>query len=105
MTSPLPPSSDAYRRPDCQVGDRLRCEVRGLVKVAGFSEALVPWPYATTPKGSRRRLILCGDLVRAVRQESPIVVSRFFGVSDHIVGRWRRALGVDSPKKHKGRKK
>ena len=39
-------------------------------------------------------LILCGDLVDAVKRESEAAVMHWWGVSDSTVRKWRRALGV-----------
>jgi hypothetical protein len=39
-------------------------------------------------------LILCGDLVRAVKREAAIAVAHHWSVSVNTVKRWRRALGV-----------
>jgi hypothetical protein len=39
-------------------------------------------------------LILCGDLARAVRDESESAVAAHWGVARETVWKWRRALGV-----------
>ena len=41
-------------------------------------------------------LILCGDLVRAVRLESETAICHWFGVGITTVWKWRKALGVKS---------
>ena len=59
-----------YRTPKCKVGRRLRCVMRGKVTVAGLSDAPIQWPYVPQPGGNGyRSLILCGDLIRAVRRD------------------------------------
>ncbi len=73
-------------------GDRLFCEIRGTVKVGGYHDAPIPWPRLA--KGGSHTLILCRDLVKAVRLESKIAVAYHFGVSEATVQGWRRALGV-----------
>jgi len=57
-----------------------------------MSAGLIQWPTAKTK--ARRSLILCGDLVRAVRSESNMAVAHHWGVSVYVVTKWRRALGV-----------
>jgi hypothetical protein len=85
-----------YRTPKCKVGHRLRCVMRGKVTVAGLSDAPIQWPYVPQPGGNGyRSLILCGDLVRAVRRESEIAVMHWWSVSRHTVLKWRKALGVE----------
>ncbi|MGP0064553.1 MAG: hypothetical protein ACLQGP_13270 [Isosphaeraceae bacterium] len=82
-----------YRPPQYRVGDKLPCEYVGReVKVTGISEGRIQWPRARRP----RSLILCGELIRAVRVESVIAVSHHWGVSTKTVWKWRRALGVPS---------
>jgi hypothetical protein len=75
--------------------NQLRCRVHGWVEVGGISDTPVPWPYRRA-KG-RHSPILCGDLVRAVRQEANVVVCHLFGVTPQTVTHWRAALGI----KHK----
>ena len=72
-----------YRPPRSAAGDRLFCEIRGTVIVGGYTDAPIPWPRMK--KGGNPCLILCGDLVRAVRAESNAAVSHHFGVSTHTV--------------------
>jgi hypothetical protein len=87
MATPTIPYSDDYRPPDCDVGDRLVCALREEVTVAEFSDSLIRWPC--TGDGQH---IVTGDLIRAVRQEHPMVVCHLFGVSEHTYDKWRRAL-------------
>jgi hypothetical protein len=60
--------------------------------VDGLTDAPIMWPF--TQKAGPRSLILCGDLVRAVRDESVAAVAAHWGVARETVWRWRRALGV-----------
>jgi hypothetical protein len=46
-------------------------------------------------KWGRRSPILCGDLVRAVQQESALAVAYHWGVCHNVVTRWRAALQVE----------
>jgi hypothetical protein len=78
-----------YAPPACTPGETLPCRVRGHVRVAGLTEAPIPWPY-TGPKA----LIICGDLERAIRFEATAAVAYHWGVTQPTVSRWRRALGV-----------
>jgi hypothetical protein len=64
--------------------------LRGTVKVGGWSTAPIPWPLAAGSGG----FIFCGDLLKAIRQESVIAVAHWFGVSRHTVTQWRGQLEV-----------
>jgi hypothetical protein len=80
-----------YRSPKYRLGDKLPCEYVGReVKVIGISDGRIPWPCARRP----RSLILCGELIRAVRAESVLSVAYHWGVGRATVWKWRRALGV-----------
>lgn len=82
-----------YKAPKCRVGDWLDCEYRGReVKVRGMSDAPIPWP--STRRTGRLSLIVCGDLVRAVRLESERAVAYHWGVCCETVWKWRKALDV-----------
>jgi hypothetical protein len=70
----------------------LVCEWRGKVKVSGYSDGKIPWPIKWKTRNS---LILCGDLVKAVRVESKLAVAYHWGVSLTKVQDWRHVLGVE----------
>ena len=82
-----------YRTPRCRVGGVLFCRQRGDVRVAGISDAPIPWPYSS---GQRWRPlpVLCAGLLRAVERESVEAVAHHWGVSRWTVRRWRHLLGV-----------
>lgn len=83
-----------YEPPKATRGDTLTCEYRGRdVRVGGMS-ADVPIQWPTVMKTGRRSLVVCGDLVRAVRVESEIAIAHHWGVSVVTVWFWRKALGV-----------
>src|SRR5665213_108615 len=79
-----------YAPPKIPRNQRLFCEGRGSLKVGSWSDGLIPWPrrYRT---GS---IILCGDLVRAVKLESVEAVCFHWGVCRNVVQNWRQALHV-----------
>jgi DNA-binding XRE family transcriptional regulator len=79
-----------YHPPKTRPGRRLFCEIRGTVEVGGYSDGEIPWPRL---KG-QRSLILCGDLVKAVKFESNLAVCHAFGVCVQVVSKWRKALNV-----------
>src|SRR6266705_1970420 len=79
-----------YEPPLADRGDWLDCEMRGALKVGTFSHGPIPWPR----RWRTASLILCGDLVRAVRKEAVQAVAWHWGVSKATVRAWRRALGV-----------
>jgi hypothetical protein len=80
-----------YHPPRTRRGKFLFCEWRGTVKVGDYSDGPIPWPM----KWRTRSLILCGDLVRAVKQESALAVANHWGVCTGIVSKWRNALEVE----------
>lgn len=58
-----------YSSPGIKVGESVECFHRDrLVLVGAISDGRIQWPLAK--KTGRKSLILCGDLVRAVRHES-----------------------------------
>ncbi len=81
-----------YQSPRTRIGKKLFCEIRGTVRVVVFHDGPIPWPKANLPG---RPIILMGDLVRAVKKESALAVMHHFGVTHGVVGKWRRALGVE----------
>jgi hypothetical protein len=50
---------------------------------------MIPWPYAMIRGG--RRLVICGDLLRALYSESWRAVAHHLGVSLWAVRGWRSA--------------
>ncbi len=83
--------SGPYHPPRARRGGHLFCEMRGSVKVGGYSDGAIPWPV----KWGTRSLVLCGDLIEAVKQESEVAVGYHWGVSIKVVQKWRRALEVE----------
>ncbi len=81
-----------YDPPRTRRGKFLVCEWRGTVKVGDYSDGPIPWPVKW---GTRNSLILCGDLVEAVKQESEIAVAHHWGVGIKTVQKWRQALEVE----------
>jgi hypothetical protein len=85
-----------YKTPRFRVGGRVRCEVRGEVKVCGLSEARIPCPLARRRgRGGTGALVIYRGLARAVRRESAQAVAYWWGVTGQTVTAWRKALGVD----------
>jgi len=82
-----------YFPPACRVGETLECEVLGReVIVGGMHDSPIPWPYRR--KKGRHSLIVCGDLVRAIRVEMAKAVGYHWGVGASTVWLWRKALGA-----------
>ena len=79
-----------YVPPRVRRGRFLFCELRGTVKVGDYSDGPIPWPM----KAKTRSIILCGDLVRAVQEESELAVAHHWGMCNRTVTKWRAALGV-----------
>ncbi len=84
-----------YLGPRLRIGDACQCEIRGLVEVSGWTGAPIAWPQGRA-KGRRRAIIVCGDLLRALRHESADALCYHFGVQRSTVWRWRSALKIDS---------
>ncbi len=83
--------SGPYKAPMPGRGGYLECELRGKVKVGDYSNARIPWPCVE----GTRSLVLSGDLILAVQQESELAVAHHWGVSTGTVMKWRKTLQVD----------
>jgi len=81
-----------YRSPEVKPGEWLIDEINGAVQVAGWTDAPIPWPCKNNVKSN---LILCGDLIEAVKVESAAAISYHFGVGYVTVRAWQKSLGVD----------
>src|SRR6266446_8268051 len=79
-----------YQPPEIPPNGVLFCEIRGYLRVGLWSNAPVPWPK----RWRSNSLVVCGDLARAVRQESVDAISYHWGVCRGVVQTWRKALGV-----------
>lgn len=83
-----------YSAPLADTGDVLDCEAAGKsFVVGGITDAPIPWPRRR--KSGRAQLIVCGDLVAALRVESASAIAHHWGVSITTVWSWRKALGVE----------
>jgi hypothetical protein len=82
-----------YTPPAVNIGDTLYDKITGKTKVGGWSNGRISWPRRK--KTGAHSLILCGDLVRAVKSESALAIEYWFGVGATTVAKWRKALGVD----------
>jgi hypothetical protein len=84
-----------YKMPRCKIGGTLKCRRRGKVPVVAISDAPISWPMTRNRNGTGKpSLILCGDLVRAVKRESEIAVAHHWRVSRLTVWALRKTLGV-----------
>jgi hypothetical protein len=81
-----------YAPPFVPTGGWLECKLRGKLQVNGYTNALIPWPVAV---GHRKQLIVCGDLVRALKTESRLAVVFHFGISPQMVSEYRRRLDIE----------
>jgi hypothetical protein len=81
-----------YHTPRFRYGEKVLDERRGEVTIAGITDAQIAWPYSRATGG--RSPVLYKGLVRAVRREAVCAVAHWWGVSDDLVSKWRRALGV-----------
>jgi len=78
-----------YVSPEARIGDTLKDEWASE-KVAGFTEAPIPWP-ACIHKG-KLIPILTGDLVRAILEEPEGAVAYYFGVTQRCIKLWKQTL-------------
>jgi hypothetical protein len=86
-----------YRPPRLRRGDRAFCLLRDCdVTVTSWTAARIPWPRCCAPgtHGGGSGILLDDELARAVRHASAAAVCPWWGVSDGVVSRWRRALGI-----------
>lgn len=79
-----------YEPPRTAPGEVIKCFRFGRVRVGKISHGRMPWPVIAKSTA----LILCGDLVRAIRQEAAQAVAFHWGVTSSTVRKWRRLLGV-----------
>jgi hypothetical protein len=85
-----------YHAPPFKRGDRATCHFRDCdVKIIGWTDARIAWPRCL-PVNSKGHpsLLLDDELARAVRTEAAAAVCYWWGVSQGVVQRWRKALGV-----------
>lgn len=66
--------------------------MRGEVTVAGISSGRIPWPIGKTHRA--KSPVLYGDLLRAIRMESPSAIRYWWGIGSDRIRKWRRALEV-----------
>ena len=83
--------------PRCRVGSVLHDEMLGDVKIVRMMKEPIRWPLCEAPtRPGRNPLdevpVLCGDLVRAVCEETLKTVSETWGVPISMVKRWRAAV-------------
>jgi hypothetical protein len=91
-----------YRTPRFRYGERVLCDVRGLVAVCGLSDASIPWLVCRGigKSSGRTSLVVFDDLAIAIRRESAQAVAHHWGVSVVTVSKWRRLLDV--PQNNRG---
>ena len=86
-----------YRAPSVRVGGKVVCLIKGEVVVTSWIDGLVSWPRCrplNVPRG-HPSLLVNEELARAIRSEAASSVMHWWGVSEGVVWRWRKALGVD----------
>jgi hypothetical protein len=81
-----------YKTPRFRVGQVVRCQVRGEVRIAGLSDAPIPWPVCKA--GKWLVPVVYQGLAKAVRREFEQAVAHGWGIGKWQVWTWRKALGV-----------
>jgi hypothetical protein len=67
------------------------------VVVTSWTDARIPWPrcrVADRAGGGGSGLLVDEELARAVRHEGAAAICHWWGVTDGVVSRWRKTLGV-----------
>jgi hypothetical protein len=78
------------------VGDRAFCLLRDQdVVITSWTDAPISWPpcRALHHRGGSG-LLLDDELARADKNESALAIGYWWGVTDGVVWRWRKTLGV-----------
>jgi hypothetical protein len=84
-----------YRTPRVRLGEILSCESRDCdVIVVGYTDGRIPWPLGRRPGFGAPGLILFGALADAVRRESNQAVGYWWGATEKVVTKWRKALAL-----------
>jgi NUMOD3 motif len=93
--STVPHLLGEYSAPLVEIGQHVQCAIRGEVEVVGMSAGPIAWPIGRYPPNGRSRfLIVCGDLVDAIRRESAEAIRHHWRVGSNTVWSWRKALGI-----------
>jgi hypothetical protein len=83
-----------YETARFRIGSKVKCAVRGELKIVGVTDAPIPWPLGVGARGGAKSLVVRGDLVSAIRRESVSAICYWFGAHEVTVWKWRKALGV-----------
>jgi hypothetical protein len=86
-----------YRPLPLARGSRAFCLLRDCpVIITSWTDAPIPWPRcrALDGPGGGSGILLDEELARAVRHESAAAMCYWWGVSEGVVWRWRKALAV-----------
>ena len=57
-------------------------------------KGLIPWPTGKVPGNINPSMIVCRDLLKAIRKEASVAVICWWGVSEPTAKKWRKLLGV-----------
>jgi len=86
-----------YNARACAGGHRAFCLFKDCeVIVTGWTHARISWPRCRpldVPR-SHPSLLVNEELARAIRHESAAAVRFWWGISEGVIHRWRKALGI-----------
>src|SRR5262245_33227515 len=86
-----------FTAPRLRRGARAFCLYRDAeVVITRWTDARITWPRCMVRRrGGGSGLLVEEELARAIRTESAAAIKYWWGVSDHAVWKWRKALGVN----------
>jgi hypothetical protein len=85
-----------YRMPRYKIGGKLDCRYAGTIRIVAIGDAPQQWPLGVVT--GHWIPVLCGSLIRAVRNESAGDIAAAWGVGVNFVTAWRKVLGVKTTK-------
>jgi hypothetical protein len=87
--------SGPYSTPALRVGERAVCHYRKcVVVVTSWTDAPISWPRGRPMPLPCPSLLVDDELLRAIKSESAAAIRQWWGVSQGLIARWRKAFEV-----------